>query len=437
MGTHSTPLTGVNGYEVAAAPASEPPEAAADVAAGAPLSNTAPANSTGPAVTILRTGIDSLYVSFHGKLIPQWDVRLKKLKEAARSEREAEHLEAQVPIGRHLFEVQDRGRGRFAYVLTDNWFSISLASASTSTLPVAHVQISSEALVLEGLPAVLDSLLPVVKSVATIESGPHVSRVDLCADFVTDYRMDQFERVNWITRARDLAKRFEGPEFSGWSIGLGGDVAARLYDKTLELSKSRKFHMYFVLNASGWDCRRQVWRMEFQIRRQALVEASIDTLDDLRIRLNPLWRYCSTEWLRLAIPNAGDLTASRWETHPLWSTLIGAQFGDDDGSSVHRSRKERIPSNERLFVHGLGGITSFMAARGITDLGEGFGEYFAQAKAFHDSRGKPLTAYVDQKVAQKGRRFNTLVTHTENGAGSGSTSTEAGSARDAEDGNRP
>ena len=49
-------------------PASEPPEAAADGAAGAPPSNTAPGNGNTGQTTIVGAGTDSLYLSVPGSL---------------------------------------------------------------------------------------------------------------------------------------------------------------------------------------------------------------------------------------------------------------------------------------------------------------------------------------------------------------------------------
>jgi hypothetical protein len=71
----------------------------------------------------------------------------------------------------------------------------------------------------------------------------------------------------------------------------------------------------------------------------------------------------------------------------------------------------RLPADERLFVHGMGGLTSFMAARGIADMSEGIGEYFHQATQFHNDRSgldrMGLELYLDKKVKGKSRRYNT------------------------------
>ena len=359
-------------------------------------------------------------MSFQGKLLPEWDTRLKARKQFAKSEIDAERLQAQVDIGGHRFEVLDRGRGRASYVLVDNWFAISLAASTATSVPVAYIRISSEALVLEGLAKVLRDLWVVINSIAVIKGRPHISRLDLCADFLTSLIMRQFDCEHFVTRAQDFAKRFVNRNFSGWSIGLGGVVSARLYNKTLELNKSKKWYLQEVWRACGYMGSQDVWRLEFEINREAIVELGLDTTDDLQSSLESIWLYCTKKWLRLAIPSSSDATSSRWPSHPLWTHLSAAWSRDGVGETALRARKERVPSDEQLFVNGLGGVTSFMASRGITDMGEGFGEFLAQAKEFHDGKkaspgGKrgSFARYVKAKVLKKAVRFNTIKTHTD------------------------
>ena len=65
-----------------------------------------------------------------------------------------------------------------------------------------------------------------------------------------------------------------------------------------------------------------------------------------------------------------------------------------------------------LFVNGLGPITSFMAREGITDLGEGFGEFLAHAHHYHDFLGQQksqtFNQYIQSKVAIKGKKYNSI-----------------------------
>lgn len=192
---------------------------------------------------------------------------------------------------------------------------------------------------------------------------------------------------------------------------MGGSIGARLYNKQLEIEKkSRKFYLYELWQAAGWDMSAQVWRMEFEAKRDALKELGIYKLDNLLHLQSALWIYLTQDWLRIAVPTPSDTNQTRWPTHPLWDqiTRVFDQLGEQP--KLQRFSPMRLPADERLFVHGMGGLTSFMAARGIEDMGEGIGEYFHQATEFHNSRSglnqMGLELYLDRKVRVKSRRYN-------------------------------
>jgi hypothetical protein len=151
--------------------------------------------------------------------------------------------------------------------------------------------------------------------------------------------------------------------------------------------------------------------MEFEAKRNALVSLKLPKLSDLLPNLAALWRYLTEKWLRLSIPIETDSNRTRWGNHPLWDFITEAFDTETDTPKLERFYPTRLPEDERLFVHGLGGLTSFMASRGIEDMDEGIGEYFHQAKEYHAVRsGKHngIERYVGKKVKGKNRRFNTV-----------------------------
>lgn len=131
-----------------------------------------------------------------------------------------------------------------------------------------------------------------------------------------------------------------------------------------------------------------------------------------------LWTYATNDWLRLTLPSLTDQTQTRWPTHPLWSSLSSLDWSHTEPRVLRRVRKQSVPSDESLFINGLGAITSFMAREGIEDLGEGFGEFLAHAEFFHDHERsgteKGLREYVKGKVKQKNCRFGTTLNHSPN-----------------------
>jgi hypothetical protein len=202
--------------------------------------------------------------------------------------------------------------------------------------------------------------------------------------------------------------RLDDP-FTGWVIGMGGDLHARLYEKVVEIkTKSRKTWLFSLWQDNGWQADEKVWRMEFQVEKQLLKQLQIFSLSNLMEIQAALWRYLTNDWLRLTIPSLTDNKRDRWPNHPLWDDIANAYLSPADQPRLKRFRPERLPHDERIFIHGLGGLTSFMAREGIEDFSEGVGEYLHQANKFHEHSAGGLCGYIQRKVKSKGRKYNTI-----------------------------
>ena len=379
--------------------------------AGAPPSNTAPANCKDGHTRIIRTGIDSLYLSWEGKLFPEVEQSLKQLKEFARFTDPDLESQAILPILDHQFEVSAKGRGRFPFVLRDNWFDIQLSLHASESMPMAVVQVRSELVSQADLAEVVNKLYVVLSRLGD-PGEQKISRLDICADFFTEHDLSNADDSHWVTRAQKIDRHTMSRKFSGFSIALGGDLSARLYDKTLELERSDKTWLYSLWGENGWLGEYPIWRMEFQFRRIVLREFGVLSTKDLEDQLDGLWQYATRHWLRLAVPMANDATRSRWPNHPVWDALVRAVFTNGGARPLGRVRKERMPSDDWLFVQGLAGVTTFMASRGITNLEAGVREYVKEAERYHRTRkasGFSLGRYFDRKLAQKARQMNKLL----------------------------
>lgn len=381
---------------------------------GVPPTNRTPGKYNPESFKALRHGVDSLYVSYPGLLSDEWDRKLSDLKVLAQSDNEFEQATAQVVIGDHLFEVRDKGRGRFAYVLVDNCYHLQASNRRSKALPLAYVQISSEYLAHAGVAQAEQSLRFIVGTLGLVDEPANISRVDLFVDFMADLRMDSFDPLqDWVTRTQSIDLHYRHQQFSGWSFGMGGNIGARLYNKTLEIEKkSHKVYLHELWQAAGWNTQAEVWRMEFEAKREVLKALGIGKLENLFQLQSALWAYLTQDWLRLSVPLGGDSNRARWPTHPLWNQ-ISETFGEQgEQPRLQRFTPMRLPADERLFVHGLGGLTSFMAARGIDDMSEGIGKFFHQASEFHNSRSSlkqlGLQLYLDRKVKGKSRLYNSI-----------------------------
>lgn len=381
---------------------------------GAPPSNTAPSNSEGgPLVHILRAGLDSLYLSYPGELHPGLATQLDRLKRLAQSVKPSDIASAQYAIGDHIFAVSDRGRKGFPYILADNWFRVELAGAESrsSNRPFAYSQIASELLTLNGADAAEASLRAVVEQLGELAAtDANVSRADLCVDFTTAYPLDTATDADWIARVRYLARHVVKRRFSGWSFGRGGNVVARLYDKTLEMESKPREYLKDAWRKAGWQPGQTVWRLEFQFRRPALLELGISDYRQLTQALGGLWAYGVRDWLRLA---ATDTPASLKDrpTHPLWLALAAVDWGLSLNVARILPPKDRLPADYRLFI--LSDFTSFMARERLLDPVAAWPVFWEAARTYHERRahftGIDFKGYLVERARNKARLFNTIL----------------------------
>jgi hypothetical protein len=384
----------------------------------APPSNTASNKCNIGLFKPLRWGVDSLYLSFPGQLADSVDKKLQALKQEAQSQRPHEQVGAQYKVDGHIFEVKDKGSGLFPYVLQDNCFRIALSRPTAKSLPMAYAQISSQFLSAIAPVAAEEHLRKILDQLGDVEPITNVSRIDVFVDFVSGVDMESWDRTAWVTHGHRVSSYSEQGKFSGWAIGLGGVIACRLYDKTLEIESSGKVYLRELWAESGWMDGQRVWRLEFEFKREFLSQKGVTRLRDVLCNLAGIWAYATDEWLRLTIPDEKDKTRSRWAVHPLWQCLSSVDWEGDGGPLSARFSMHRAPDDKYLFGRGLSLIFAFMARGHLNDFYVAGNSYLnwlvSYAEKFHCLKeGIPFEQYVQEQVAIRARRFNTVLNLSE------------------------
>ncbi|MCU7817559.1 MAG: hypothetical protein KZQ57_01480 [gamma proteobacterium symbiont of Lucinoma myriamae] len=210
---------------------------------------------------------------------------------------------------------------------------------------------------------------------------------------------------HWRTKAHLINSYWINKKHSGFSIGKG-DVVGRIYNKLLEIQTSRKDYLLQLWKENNWDGDRDVWRVEFQFRREFLQSIGIVFIQDFLNQQHDLWHYATTQWLQLVIPNPQDSNSSRWPVHPAWEEISHA-YSFEPAKTLIRVTKERVPDDQYLFVSGIGVFSSFMAREGITNIVEAFNRYYSQAKRYHlNYKEGDLETYLNEKAKEKSKRYN-------------------------------
>ena len=376
-------------------------------------SNTATNNSNKDnlEVKLLRFGVDSLYLSYQGELFQHIDKKLNELKRLAQFDRADTQAKAQYKIGDHLFEVKDKGTSMFSYVLEDNAFRIQLARPAKS-VPMAYIKISSEYLTYKKPADAEKAIYKLLTHLGSVQSSANVSRVDLFVDFVSNQNMEAWDRNAWVTRAGSINSYAVDGRFTGWAIGMGGVIAARLYDKLYEICKSNKGYLIPLWEVMGRKEADPVWRLEFEFKRDFLKQKSIIPLSEVLKHLNGLWSYATTEWLKLTIPNKEDETRSRWPIHPLWIALSSIDWETSGGPLKSRFSNERSPDKKIALHRAFTALTTWMAIEGQPDYELAIHPFYEELYFYINNlamnMGMDFDQLMHEKVAFKARSFNTI-----------------------------
>ena len=200
----------------------------------------------------------------------------------------------------------------------------------------------------------------ILSELGTLDSSAHVSRIDLCADFVCHENMESWGRKAWITRGKKIDSHAVNDKFTGWSIGLGGKISCRLYDKQLEIQSSSRTDLVPLWEEAGWIEGQPIWRIEFQFMREVLAEHGLIGLDSSR-----------------------------------------------------SFKPTQLPDDKRILTLGISSLASFMAKNGITDFDDGLDRYIvALHKHLYDRgelMGQSAEDFIIEKVRVRGKEFDTLI----------------------------
>jgi len=217
-----------------------------------------------------------------------------------------------------------------------------------------------------------------------------VRRFDLCADVAAiDFQRDDADA--FVTKARgevsfgvhEATVKGRKLELTGFAIGQKGDISARIYDKPRELRAKyaedhQKLRREFArLHRAGWNGHESVWRLECQVRGDAIKQFKARDLWELDDLIDGVWAYCvgkpdnpKNSWLRLGVLDKAT-RRERCPLDPRWRLFQEAVFTTPSRPAVReRGRSGGVP-----VASALGAVLSCLGAHGalggLDDLSAG------------------------------------------------------------------
>jgi hypothetical protein len=206
--------------------------------------------------------------------------------------------------------------------------------------PSFYVTLRSAALWRQGALSLHEMFLAWAGSVGLVPDRPEkLSRADFAFDYwlsAVDFTPDNVVSLS----SKDSQHREDG---AVQTITYGkSDVVLRLYNKVVEIEQQSQKVWLFDL----WGVKENVWRIEWQVRKDVLRRFSLRTFEDLFDGQGDVLRYLATEHDSLRVPVA-DTNRSRWPLHPLWKDLV-QQIESFSAQGVYREVDPQAVLRERL-----------------------------------------------------------------------------------------
>jgi hypothetical protein len=260
---------------------------------------------------LLLRGLDSLYVGNYVRFDEgrfDWSELLARKELLRENRRELEEIQ----LGSKSWGLMPYGKNPYAIVLVSKTMEVRLGRR---IIPNCYVQFYSEGLWTRGLPALTAEFLEWVNSLGGKILRPEsVSR----ADWAFDYCLSEidFTDRDFVTRADKTATWSQHQQLQTVQLGKG-HIVVRVYDKIAEIKQQSSKHFFFDL----WGQKDNVWRTEFQVRRERLKSAGINTINDIGDLQGDLLHTLANDHTRLCRPGP-DQNRARWPLHPLWEAVV-------------------------------------------------------------------------------------------------------------------
>lgn len=214
---------------------------------------------------------------------------------------------------------------------------------------------------------------------------------------------------------------------TGFTVGQGGALSMRLYDKRAELRLPQSEHKreleYTIWSRAGWvepkpeddDAERtpdeqrdredaqNVSRLEFQARGEALDEMDLRDPRKLSGMIDRVWAYCVRKWVRLVLPDERT-RLSRCPVDPRWLEAQAVVFFHR-ATPITRLRRRGAAT----LAQAIGGMLSLLGQHGeLAGIGAELRRYGDEGKLVRSMSERGREATIDSIVGDLTDMFRNL-----------------------------
>lgn len=298
-------------------------------------------SSPSSTIRLLLHGIDTIHCAYYLQHRFNDDAYidfalLSRQKESIRQSKKKDPVP--IILGNSEFLLHPYGSSSgYPLIISNSDFKIEMGEFN---MPNFFVTFTSEGLWRESAYLLHDKFLLWADSVGY---EPMMNETLSRVDFSFDYKLTEvdFNEDCFVTYSKKDSKHRECGTVQTFTFGKD-DIVLRVYDKVAEIKQQSNKMWFFAL----WGEESDVWRIEWQVRKEILKKYNIITFDDLKEKRGNLLHYLAYDHDTLRQPN-DDSNRSRWPLHPLWQDI---QEKIDNLYSLpdHESIDTETALNERM-----------------------------------------------------------------------------------------
>ena len=288
----------------------------------------------------LVSGIDTLECAYYLRPGPDCKLDFAALREQREGLRQSRQPEdGVIELGGDEFMLSPNGtKSGYPFRISNQRLSIQLGEFNN---PSFFVTYRSFGLWTRGAKEMHQQFLDWAASLGLVALRPEgLSRGDFAFDFHLP-RLD-FSENDFVSVVEKDSQHRKNGKVQTFTLGRD-EVVLRVYNKSDEIEEaSNKYWLWLFWNEQKED----VWRVEWQVRKETLKRFGLRTFDDLFDGYGDLLRYLVNEHTTLRVP-IGDTNRSRWPIHPLW-VLLTEKINELPAQGVIREVDPRAVLDESL-----------------------------------------------------------------------------------------
>lgn len=297
-----------------------------------------------------------------------------------------------LPVGEDFLRVAASGMGAWWPYRLEHRFG-QLGVGESANRPPWRVSLSAEALHVEGVSRVVEFWRSVIETLTGSPVVLLVSRLDVHADFA-GLGIGESDRAAFVCRSGRQSVEYENGALETLYFGKGGALTLRLYDKLAEIQASGKGgYLLSAYGESGLKVGEQVQRVEAQVRREALRQMDVATVEDAIARAGSVYAYVVGKWVRLTVPDSATRRERR-AVDPRWQAVQGARLAAGLDAARRVIPERHAPGLDVIAANVAGWALRAGEALGVDEFESAWRQLGLLVGGYMQDRGRDFTEEV-------------------------------------------